>query len=178
MGYATGAYVAIKLILVWKSCVCCWKCLQSFIHSSTLKAAGIIPNTQLFQKHLSATQCSRYQPSEPGARILNNLERFAKIHKMKKLGLLRQNICSKIRPDCPKRREGANSAGRKAIRCFLATFVTAGAPHILQLELKAVENLKLGGSMVAPTLNLHLLVQMSSDIQGRTWSFFVISDLK
>lgn len=173
------ACVTIKLILVWKFCVCWWKCLQSVIHSSTLKAAGIIPNTQFFQKCLSATQCSHYQPSELRAWILDNADRFAQIHKTTMLSLLwYNNICSKTRLDCPKRRKGANTAGRKAIRHYLATFVTAGAPQVLQLELKAAENLRLGGSVVAPMLNLDLLVQLSSNMQGGAWSLFVLSDLK
>ena len=75
-----AACVIIKLILVWKFCACCWKCLQSIIHSSTLKAAGIVPNTQFFQKRLSATQCAYYQPNELGEQIPNNPDRFAQIH--------------------------------------------------------------------------------------------------
>lgn len=174
-----AACVIKKLVLVRKFCVCCWKSLQSIIHSSTLKAAGIIPNTQFFQKHRSAIQCSHYQQSELGAQILNNPDRFAQIHKMTMLSLLwYNNACSKTSMDCPKRRKGANTAGRKAIRCYFATFVTAGAPRVLQLELKAAENLSLGGSMVAPMLSLDLLVQLSSNMQGGAWCLFVFSDLK
>lgn len=179
MDCITAACIIIKLILVWKFCVCCQKCLQSIMHSSTLKADGIIPNTQFLQRCLSATQRSHYQPSELGAWIQNNLDRFAQIHKMPMLGLLSyNNICSKTRLDYPKTRKGANTAGRKAIRCYLATFVTAGAPQVLQLKLKAMENLRLGGTVVAPMLNLDLLLQLSSNMQGSAQSLFVLSDLK
>lgn len=120
-----------------------------------------------------------YQPSELGAWIQNYPDRFAQIHKMTMLGLLwYNNIGSKTRLDYPKTRKGANTAGRKAIRCYLATFVTAGAPQVLQLKLKAMENLRLGGTVMAPMLNLDLLLQLSSNMQGSTQSLFVLSDLK
>lgn len=135
-------------------------------------------HTQFFQKRLSATQGSRHQPSELGAQI-NNPDRFAQIHKTTTLSLLWcNNVCSKTRLDCPKRRKGPNTACRKAIRCYLAIFITAGAPQVLQLELKAVEILRLGGSVVPPMLNLDLLVQLSSNMQGGAQSLFVLSDLK
>lgn len=86
-----------------------------------------------------------YQPSELGAWIQNNPDRFAQIHKTTMLGLLwYNNTCSKTRLDYPKTRKGDNTAGRKAIRCYLATFLTAGATQVLQLKLKAMENLEAG----------------------------------
>lgn len=78
MDCITAACIIIKQILVWKFCVCCQKCLQSIMHSSTLKAAGIIPNTQFFQRCLSGTQCSISQVNwEHGSKITQTgLPRF------------------------------------------------------------------------------------------------------